>query len=359
MRIAALAFSLSITTVLAAQTVSRPAIHTAAVASPAGPLGSGRSNTAKPTVRYKPDIAASTPIFTLEGVCQPPAKGAKPEAECKTIVTRGQLDVMLAALDPEASPKAHQQFALSYARLIAATNLAEKRHLDKDPTIAREIEVQQSLARMQVLTNHVLQGLQIQASRIPDNDVDAYYKKNKKNFEQADVRRIAVPLNAITESGQPLNASVVKAKMDELRDRAIKGDDFDALQERAYKELDIKGGLPRTSLSISRRQIQSPAEAHVFELDQGEISAVIENQDVVLILRLDAKRELTLEQARPQIEATLQLQSTVDELTTAFKGVSADFNLKYMEAASQPELFPASVVTQNQFRRSSGLGRPQ
>lgn len=263
---------------------------------------------------------------------------------------------MVAALDPEASAKAHQQFALSYARLLAATRLAEKRHLDKDPEISHEIQLQQTIARMQVLTNHILQGLQIHASKVSDAEVEAYYKKNQKNFEQADVRRIAIPLNAVTDSGKALDPAIVKTKMEELRDRATKGDDFDALQERAYKELGIKGGLPRTSLNITRRPGQNANEARIFDMDLGEITPVIENEDVVLVLRLDAKRQLTLEQARPQIEATMQLQNTVDGLNTAFKGISSDFNLKYMEATTQPDLFPASVVTQNQYRRGSLTG---
>ena len=345
-----------VATSLCAQTGTRSADRTVTAAPPASPTRSSRPVSAAPAVRFKPEITANTPIFKLDGVCSAPAKNAKPDAECKTMLTRAQLDAMVAALDPEASPKVHQQFALSYARLIAATSLAEKRRLDKDPAVSHEIQLQQTLARMQVLTNHILQGLQIQASRIPDKEVEAYYKKNQKNFEQADVRRIAVPLNAVTESGHALDLATVKAQMEDLRDRAIKGDDFDALQERAYKELGIKGGLPRTSLNVNRRQNQSPDEARVFDMDLGEISPVIENQDVILILRLDAKRELTLEQARPQIEATIQLQNTVDELNTAFKGVTSEFNLKYMETATQPDLFPALVVTQNQFRRNALTG---
>jgi len=347
--------SLFLATASFGQTGTRPAVR-AATAAPSPSSARPAHGSATTSVRFKPEIPLSAPIFTLEGVCPPPAKDAKAGAECRTVVTRGQLDAIVAALDPEASPKAHQQFALTYARLIAATRLAEQRHLDKDPAIAHEIQLDQTLARMQVLTNHILQGLQIQASKIPDEQVEVFYKKNQKNFEQAEVRRIAVPLNAATESGLPLDAVVVKTKMEELRDRILKGDDFDALQARAYKELGIKGGLPRTNLNIVRRPTQSPDEARVFDMDLGETSPLIESDNIVLVLRLDSKRQLTLEQARPQIEAAMQLQNTVSDLNLAFKGVTSDFNLKYMETPSQPDLFPASVVTQNQFRRGLSAG---
>jgi len=315
-----------------------------------------RAGSATATARFKPDIPVNTPIFTLDGVCPPPQKGSKLGAECKTVITRGQLDALVAALDPEASPKAHQQFALSYARLLAATKLAEQRHIDKDPAVAREIQLQQTIARMQVLSNYVFQSLQKQATHVPQKDVEAYYKKNSEDFQQAEVRRIAVPLGAPTESGQPLDPAVVKAKLEELRDRIAKGDDIDALQQRAYKELGVKGNVPLTTLTVVRRQVQSPQEAKVFTMDLGEVSPVFDNQGVVLILRLESKRELSLDEARPQIEASLQLQNTVDGLRNAFKGITADFNTKYMDLTSQPDLFPASVVTQNQFRRGSGSG---
>jgi len=343
--------SLIFAAALSAQTGVHPTVRTVTATPSTSTSGSGHPKATAPAVRFKPEIPASAPIFTLDGVCPPPAKDAKPAAECKTVITRGQLDALVAALDPDASAKAHQQFALSYARLIAATTLAEKRHLEKDPAIAREIQLQQTLVRMQILTNHMLQGLQTQASKIADTDVEAYYKKNQSNFEQADVSRVAVPLNAQTESGQPLDAAAVKAKIEELRDRATKGDDFDTLQARAYKELGVKGGLPRTNLNIVRRQTQSPEEVHVFAMDLGEISPLIENDGIIMIIRLNSKRQLTLEQARPQIEASLELQNITDDLKTAFKGVGSEFNLKYMEVTTQPDLFPASVVTQNQFHR--------
>jgi hypothetical protein len=304
------------------------------------------------TGRFKPEIPVSAAIFTLDGVCaeQPKSKASiKSDLPCKTVITRGQLEALLSAIDPEAPPKAHQQFALSYARLLAASKLAEQRHLEKDPKIAREIQLQQSMIRMQVLTNYILQGLERQAQRISDAEIQSYYKANESKFEQAEVRRLAVPLGGATESGKPLEPEVVKAKLQELRDRATNGDDFDQLQTRAYKELGLKGALPSTAISMIRRQSQSPEELKIFDMDLGETSQVFEHQGVVMILRLDSKRQLTLNEVRPQIEAALQLQHTVTELQTAFKGITADFNLKYLDATSQPDLFPASVVTQNQL----------
>ena len=348
---------------LAASVFAVPAFAQTGVVASSAPAAArtkpiGRSTAPSPsTGRFKPDIPVSAPIFTLDGVCaeQPKTKGApKTDLPCKTVITRAQLEALLAAIDPEATPKAHQQFALSYARLLAATKLAEQKHIEKDPKIAREIQLQQSMIRMQVLTNYILQGLQRQAERISDSEIQAYYKANESKFEQAEVRRVAVPLGGVTESGKPLDPEVVKAKLKDLRDQATNGADFDQLQATAYKDLALKGPLPQTSVSMVRRQSQTPEELKIFDMELGETSPVFEHQGVVMILRLDSKRELTLSEVRPQIEAAVQLQHTVSELQTAFKGISADFNLKYLDATAQPDLFPPSVVTQNQLHRGIG-----
>lgn len=302
--------------------------------------------------RYKGEIPLNAPIVTLDGVCPQPAKGAtKTTGTCKTVITRGQLDVLLDSIDPDPSPKTRQQFAISYARLLAASQLAEQKHLDLDPNVIREIQVQQKLARLQVLTTSLLQDLQKNAAHVPNKEVERYYKQFASNFEQADVYRLGIPLNAATTDGKPVNEAAAKAKMEELRARVLAGDDFEALQARAYKELGIKGATPRTEISMMRRGELTPEEAKVFEMDLGETSPVFENHGVLLLLRVAARRSLTVEEVRPQIEAILFQQRMLEELHEQTKGITADFNLKYMESTAQPDLFPPSILTPSGIRR--------
>jgi hypothetical protein len=317
---------------------------------------------ARPTAtRFKPDIPVSSPIFTLDGVCPAQQSGTtKAPSECKTVITRGQLEALIASIDPEASPKAQQQFALTYARLLAATKLAEQRHLDKDPKITREIQLQQTMVRMQVLTDYLLQNLQQKAEHIADAEITAYYKANIARFEQAALERVLIPLDGATESGKPLDAAAAKAEMENLRQQIDKGDDFEFLQSKAYKDLGLKGPAPATSISVVRHQGMSPEETKAFDMSAGETTSVFENQGVLLMLRFVSKRTLTLNEVRPQIEATLALQHESDALKAAFKGIDAEFNLKYMDAPTQPALFPLSVVTQHQMRHGwqTGLRQP-
>jgi hypothetical protein len=158
-------------------------------------------------------------------------------------------------------------------------------------------------------------------------------------------------LDAHTESGKPLDVEAAKAKMEELRTRVLAGDDFDDLQARAYKELEIKGDLPPTSLNIAHLESLSPEQAKVFEMDLGETSPVFENQGALMLLRVISRRTLPLAEVQPQIEAVMYRQRVAEELQEATKGVTAEFNLKYMESKTQPDLFPPSVLTQPGLRR--------
>ena len=83
-------------------------------------------------------------MVTLQGVCRTvPAKGAP----CRTVITRGDLDGFAAASEPDASGAARGRLAVQYARTVAFAALAERQGLDKDPALAKELEI----ARMRVL----------------------------------------------------------------------------------------------------------------------------------------------------------------------------------------------------------------
>ena len=332
------------------------------------PRAMPRRMSARPTAtngkgaRYKPEIPVSAAVITLDGVCPEPAPSttaaasprpatAKPSTPCKTVVTRGQLDALLETIDPNPSPKERQQFAINYARLLAGTQLAEQKHLDKSPEVTRAIQAKQKMARMQVLTDAMLQGLQREAAHVPPREVEAYYKQYSSNFEQAEVRRVAIPLNAATEDGKPIDQAAAKAKMGELRAAAIQGDSFDDLQARAYKAFAIKGDVPHTELTLMRRSGLSADEAKVFEMDPGATTAVFDDNGTVVMLQVVSHNTQSLTDSESEIEAVLLQQRLNEQLQVATKSITADFNLRYMESKTQPELFPASVITMGAIRR--------
>jgi len=288
------------------------------------------------------EVAPETPVVTLEGVCdRPQVAGAK---GCKTVITRAQLDSVIELLAPETPQSARRQFAINYARLLAASEVAQRKHLEKEPAVIKEMQAQLKLARMQVLASTLYRQIEEQAANVPASEIQKYYTDHQANFDEGDVLRLTIPKAAPTESGQPLDASALKATADALRARAAAGEDFDQLQQAAYKELGLKAPPSAAKLNKVRRTRLAPDEAKVFDLKAGEVSEVMESPGAFVILKLDSKQSIPIETAGSEIKSILRQGRLEQEIQSASKNVKAQFNLTYLEMPAAPELFVAPAL---------------
>jgi hypothetical protein len=292
----------------------------------------------------KTEVPPDTPVVTLEGVCDhSPVPGKK---DCKTVITRAEMDSIIDLLAPGTPPDARPQFAIKYARLLAASGVARREHLEKDPAVAHELEAQLKLARMQVLANTLYHQMQEQADNVPMSQIQKYYTDHQADFDQGEVWRLYVPRSIAGTSGQPLDASAIKAKADELRERAAAGEDFDQLQREAYKNLGINVAPPLTKLNMVRRTSLPQDEAKVFDLHVGELSPILESGGALVILKLESKQSIPFESAGPEIKSILQRDRLQQEFQSAANNVKAQFNLKYLDMPTAPELFTPSALAQ-------------
>jgi len=290
------------------------------------------------------EVPPDTPVVTLEGVCDhSQVSGTK---DCKTVITRAQMDSIIDLLAPGTPQDARPQFAIKYARLLAASGVARREHLEKNPGVANELEAQLKLARMQVLANTLYHQMQEQAENVPTSEIQKYYTDHQANFDQGEVWRLYVPRSIAGTGGQPLDASAIRAKADELRERAAAGEDFDQLQREAYKNLGINVAPPLTKLNMVRRTSLPQEEAKIFDLNVGELSPVQESGGALVILKLASKQSIPVESAGPEIKSILQRDRLQREPQSATNNVKAQFNLKYLDMPSAPELFPPPGIAQ-------------
>src|SRR5437879_63230 len=84
------------------------------------------------------ELPAETPVVTLRGVCEPGKKSES--ADCKTVITRGQMDQIAARMAPGATQAYQPQLTIKYARMLAAAKLAEDRKLQENPAVAAELQ---------------------------------------------------------------------------------------------------------------------------------------------------------------------------------------------------------------------------
>ena len=283
------------------------------------------------------DVPPETPVATLDGVCDQPRTAAT--KICKTVITRAQIDSLMDMLSPGASPAARRTFALSYARMVAASSAAEKQHLEKDPAVAAELQAQLKLTRMRVLSNRFYRHLDEHSADVSASEIQKYYMEHKDNFDEGQVRRLAIPRPALSKSVEPLDPVAVKANIDELVARAAKGEDFDQVQREAYIMFGIATPPPPTKVLTLRRSNLRPEEAKVFDLNVGEVTQMVNAPDAYVILKLESKQPVPLEVAEPEIKPILQREQKSQELRNAAKNVAADFNLAYLGLPSAPELF--------------------
>ena len=309
-----------------------------------------------------PDTSASVPataaVLTITGVCpeQPKTAAAKsataekapakaPAADCKTVITKAQFEKLANSLAPNVTPQLRKQLAGLLPRMMAMSEEAKKRGIDKTPEFAERVK----FVKMQVLSQELQQQVQKDAAKISDDDIKAYYKEHADNFEQYNVDRIFVPRakqveseakaddedkdEKLTDEQKKAKEAADKAKADQaeqemsklgetLRARAAAGEDFLKLQKEAFEAAGMKIESPTVSLPNVRRTGLPPGHAAVFDLKPGDVSQVISDTGGHYIYKLNSKTEVPLDQAKNEIQSKLQndrMREKMDKLNNSFK----------------------------------------
>jgi hypothetical protein len=279
-------------------------------------------------------------VVTLKGVC----KERQPKSACETVITREDLDRFAEAFASDAAQTARGRTAVQYAGTVAFSSLAEQQGLDKNPTLAKELDLQLKFVRMRFLASVYLQRLQRQTTGIAEAEIQKYYDDHRGQYEQVQVRRLAVPFVVPTENGRPLDRSAIKSEMEELRNRAVAGEDLNQLQQDAYKHLHIQAAPPVVVVSTVPRNSVQGDEAKALDLNAGEISAVLDLPAAFAIVKVESKDAVPIQHVRQAIEATLRGERLKIEINKLSKKIAAEFNLQYLEMSSQPDLFALTAI---------------
>ena len=305
------------------------------------------------------ELPAETPVVTIKGVCDP---GKKSESQdCKTVITRGQMDQIVERMAPHIPPASQPQFAVKYVRMLAAAKLAEDRKLEDNPVVAAELRKKVGPGRAEVLAKAFYQQMEEAAANATDSELRQYYTEHQSEFEEGEVLRLSLPTSGYSRHGMRLDHAMLKTEADALRSRAVAGYDFDQLQVQAYTDLGIPQSLPPTRLTMARRNSMPEDQARVLDLQPGEITPVIESYTKLEFMKLVSKHTVTFESVLPDIKAAVKQKRLAQEIEKASKSVTADFNLQYLGMHAQPALFTlhgdmqslAKAATPSQGRRVS------
>ena len=308
-----------------------------------------------------PDAA----VITVSGVCPEQSEAAKtPTADCKTVITKAEFEKLAEAVAPNVTPQLKRQLAGILPRFIAMSDAATKQGLDQSPQFAETMK----FARMQILSNELQRKIQEEAAKVPPTEIEDYYKKNPEAFEEFSLERLFVPRNKqveadskededkdekLTEEQQKAKQAAEKAKAEageqamsklaeSLRERAVAGEDFVKLQKEAFEAGGMKIESPTVKLPPVRRTGLPPAHAAVFELKAGEVSQVINDSGGHYIYKMTSKDQLTLEQAKDEIQKNLQAQRSRDMMDKVNSSFKVETNEAYFGQAG-PGMTPPRV----------------
>lgn len=305
-----------------------------------------------------PEINAGPddPVITLKGVC---ADSIQQGDACKTVITRAQFEKIGEAMQPGMPPAMRRNLATSYARALKMSVAAEKRGLAKGPRFDEKM----SLARISILSQELNGALREDSNKVPDGDLEDYYKKNTPSYEQATFARIFVPrakqippslatpkadakagTGTKTSSNQPPTAAQQKAAeeamtrvADDLRARAVKGEDPDKLQKEAYAAAGLMGNAPSTKMEKVRGATLPLNHRAVMDLKPGEVSEVISDPNGPhYIYKLVSKETLALDAVKPEIRSLISSQRYRDSMQSFQSDV--DLNDAYFGPSRNPAM---------------------
>jgi parvulin-like peptidyl-prolyl isomerase len=306
-----------------------------------------------------PEINAGPddPVITLKGVC---ADSTQPGDACKTAITRAQFEKAAEAMQPGMPPAMRRNLATSYARALKMSVAAEKRGLAKGPRFDEKM----SLARISILAQELNGALREDSNKVPDGDLEDYYKKNAPSYEQATFARIFVPRakqippsvvtpkagatpGTKTSASHPPTAAQQKAAEDamtkvarDLRARAAKGEDPDKLQQEAYAAAGLTGNAPNTLMEKVRGATLPLNHRVVMDLKPGEVSEVISDANGPhYIYKLVSKETLALDAVKSEIRSLISSQRYRDSMQSFQSDI--DLNDAYFGSSRNPALPPA------------------
>ena len=315
----------------------------------------GVKQTAAAPVAVRPD----QPVVTIKGLCAAGANKSSSDsynAACETVITRAEFEKLSNALQPNMTASGKRQLAANYPRTLIMSREAERRGLD------RQERFQELMAyeRAQILSQELFRNIQEQAAQISDKDIDEYYKEHALSFQRATFERILIPLTKEdqgkkdiagahakgNESGlEKENREAMVKEAEQLRQRAIAGEDFAELQKAAYDAGAVNAPIPPTKLTWRRGSLPASHLA-VLDLKTGEISQVITDSSAHWIYKIDAKEIEPESEARKEIHAIVQKQRVQEMMSKLQEAATTQLNQEYFGASEVPKPPDASTKSE-------------
>lgn len=227
----------------------------------------------------------------------------------ETKITAAQFDQIIASLPAQYQQQmrglqGRKQFADSFAQVLTLAQEGKRLHLDETPSFKATTMFQNANALAGVTYQQMSKDL-----KIDDAELQKYYNDHKSEFEEVHARHILIrcqgsPL-AVKPGQKDLTEAEALAKAQEIRKKLVDGADFATL---AMQESDDTGTASRGGdLDFFRHnQMVPPFDEAAFKLNAGELSEPVKTPFGYHLIKVEAKRTKTFEDAKPEMERRLR-----------------------------------------------------
>ncbi|MGC2698211.1 MAG: peptidylprolyl isomerase [Candidatus Angelobacter sp.] len=305
-------------------------------------------------------VAPSSAVITIHGVCSE-AEGGKiaPSANaCTTVVTKQQFDAVvngLNAIGPPLLPAQRHAVAEGYAATLLNYEAAKKAGVERDPRYAEVMR----LARMRAMGDMYNARMQEKARKVSPQAIQAYYKINIDKFEELTLRRVTLPRYNSANLKDEEFAAKARSVVNDIHDRAAKGEDLDKLQKEAFDRLGLKDP-PSTKMGVVRRGLYAAEqENQIFALKPGEVTEIIEQPSAFIVFKLEGRATPTLEQSKDEIVRALTKENMEKQNQAKNGSVQIDYDEQYLGPSQNSAWMPASQLNASQPKKDLKTSVPK
>lgn len=283
-------------------------------------------------------VSLTDPVLTIRGVCTELTPASETDGRtCSTVVTRKEFEVLMDMVAPgsKGNAGARQSVAKTYAELLAFETAARKAGI---PDTA-EFRWTLALLRLRALADSYRRNLEKQYATPSNEEIDDYYRREVRRFEEVKLRRIVLPKNNFSAANKEEFEKKALQVANEVRQRAGNGEDFDVLQREGYAALGFPGSPPATEVGSRRRaSLLSEIADEVFGLNPGQVSRVENEPYSFVIYKVEAKRTIPEQMVRDEISREISRQKMDNAVKAVTGAVHADLNEEYFgKPAGQPQ----------------------
>jgi hypothetical protein len=282
------------------------------------------------------------PVITVQGVCPAGKTSGKPRAKssCPIIVTRAEFEGLVAALDPKMLKKDRHDLARNYGQLLALSQEAIRKGLDKEPRVRALVRYASVTALASAVSKEIYRD---QVSASPEQ-VEKYYHSHKATFDIYTFQRLFIPkekqgeamsLEDAAKGDSPSTEAAMKVLAEGMHTRAVAGEDFAALQKEVFAAAGIKSE-PNVNMDNVGRGSLPKAQNEIFDLAPGKISSLLTDNTGYYIYKLVSKQTPSFDSVREQVQVSMLNQGTTEAIAQIQKLSQATVNETYFDKYDTP-----------------------